>query len=251
MKKFFSMTMFAAAALFTSAAHADDYVSETRTIDGRAVKVVLDGVISLKLKQGPASLVVSGDKRYLPKVTVTQSGDTLRIGTDLNGVHMDNPRLSAELSLPQVRELVSAGVGSAEMNGFTGDSMRLSLEGAGAVKMNSQYRKVEARLTGVGSMNVNAGNAEDVDLNLRGAGQITIAGQSKNLHALLGGIGSLDAKQLQSESLDAEMTGLGSATFYAKNSANLRLSGMGSATVYGKPATRNSTARGLGSVAWN
>jgi hypothetical protein len=100
-------------------------------------------------------------------------------------------------------------------------------------------------------MTVNAGDTDKVELNLKGAGQITISGQSKSLHAQLGGIGSLDAKQLQSESLDAEMTGLGSASFYAKNSANLRLSGMGSATVYGKPAARNATARGLGSVAWN
>jgi len=249
MKKFFSMTMIAAA-MFAGAAHADDIVSETRTIDGRAVKVVLDGVIDLKLKQGPASLVVSGDKRYVPKITVTQSGDTLRIGTDLHG-NINNPKLRAELSLPQVRELVSAGVGSTEMNGFSGDSVRLSLEGAGAVKVNSQYRKVNARLTGVGSMTVNNDAADDVDLNLKGAGQITITGQSKNVHAQLGGIGSLDARKLESESLDAELTGLGSATFYAKTSANLRLTGMGSATVYGKPATRNATARGLGNVAWN
>jgi hypothetical protein len=250
MNKFFSTTMIAAA-LFAGAAHADEIVSETRSIDGRSVKVVLDGVIDLKLKQGPAALVVSGDKRYVPRITVTQSGDTLRIGTDLNGVHLNNPKLRAELTLPQVRELVSAGVGSAEMNGFSGDDLRLSLEGAGAVKVNSQYRKVDARLTGVGSMTVNAGDTDKVELNLKGAGQITISGQSKSLHAQLGGIGSLDAKQLQSESLDAEMTGLGSASFYAKNSANLRLSGMGSATVYGKPAARNATARGLGSVAWN
>lgn len=249
MKKFLSMTMIATA-LFAGAAKADDIVSETRTIDGHAVKVVLDGVIDLKLKQGPASLVVSGDKRYVQKITVTQSGDTLRIGTDLHG-HVNNPKLRAELSLPQVRELVSAGVGSTEMDGFTGDALRLSLEGAGAVKVNTQYRRVTARLTGVGSMTVNNDSADDVDLNLKGAGQITIAGQSKNVHAQLGGIGSLDARKLESESLDVDMTGLGSATFYAKSSANLRLTGMGSATVYGKPATRNATARGLGSVAWN
>jgi hypothetical protein len=46
------------------------------------------------------------------------------------------------------------------------------------------------------------------------------------------------------------MSGLGGATVYAKNAANLRLSGMGSATVYGKPASRNASARGLGSIAW-
>lgn len=253
MNKFFTATLMTAALLAAGgAAHADDIVSEVRNVDGRAVKVILDGVVDLKLKQGAPALVVSGDKRYLQKITVTQDGDTIRIGTEnMRGIHIGSRNLKAELTLPQLRELVSAGVGAADVKGFDGDEVRLSLEGAGAVNMTSRFRKVDARLTGVGSMTVSGTQAEVVDLNLKGAGQIAISGQSKNLYAKLGGIGSLDAKQLHSENVDADMTGLGSATFNAKTSANLRLSGLGSATVYGKPATRQSTARGLGSVSWN
>jgi hypothetical protein len=256
MIKFAHATMLAAA-LYASAAgtaaYADEMITEARTIDGRAVKIVLDGVIDLNLKQGAtAALVVSGDKRYVPKITVTQSGDTLRIDTDVHGVHFgSSPKLRADLTLPQLREFVSGGVGSASVTGFQGDDVRVSLEGAGSITMAARFKKVEARLSGVGSMTLNGTDADSVDLNLRGAGQITINGRSKNLSAKLGGIGSLDAKQLQCDSVDADMTGLGSATFYARSAANLRLSGMGSATVYGNPASRNSTARGLGSVAWN
>lgn len=253
MNKYFTATMMTAVMLAAGgAAQADEIISEARNVDGRTVKVVLDGVVDLKLKQGAAALVVSGDKRYLQKITVTQNGDTIRIGTEnMRGIHMGSRNLKAELTLPQLRELVSAGVGSAEVKGFDGDEVRLSLEGAGAVNMASHYKKVDVRLSGVGSMTVSDTQADVVDLNLKGAGQIAISGQSKQLFAKLGGIGSLDAKQLQSESVDADMTGLGSATFNAKTSANLRLSGMGSATVYGKPANRQSTARGLGSVSWN
>lgn len=253
MKKFFTASMITAALLAAGgAARADEIVTEARTVEGRPVKVVLDGIVDLKLKQGAPALVVSGDKRYVQKITVTQNGDTIRIGTEsMRGIHMGSRNLKAELSLPQLRELVSAGVGSAEVKGFDGDEVRLSLEGAGSVNVASRFKKVDARLTGVGSMSVSETQAETVDLNLKGAGQISISGQSKNLYAKLGGIGSLDAKQLHSENVDADMTGLGSATFNAKTSANLRLSGMGSATVYGKPASRQSTARGLGSVSWN
>jgi hypothetical protein len=70
------------------------------------------------------------------------------------------------------------------------------------------------------------------------------------LHADLGGLGSLDAQRLQADQIDVNMSGLGSASMYAKTSANLKLTGMGSATVYGKPANRNASARGLGSVSW-
>ncbi|KQV58971.1 MULTISPECIES: GIN domain-containing protein [unclassified Duganella] len=253
MKKFFTATMMTAMMFAAGGiAHAEEIITEARTVDGRPVKVVLDGVVDLKLKQGAPALVLSGDKRYLQKITVTQNGDTIRIGTEnMRGIHIGPRNLKAELSLPQLRELVSAGVGSAEVKGFDGDEVRLSLEGAGAVSMASRFKKVDARLTGVGSMTVSDTQADVVDLNLKGAGQIAISGQSKQLNARLGGIGSLDAKQLQSDSVDADMTGLGSATFNAKTSANLRLSGMGSATVYGKPANRQSTARGMGSVSWN
>lgn len=253
MKKFFTASMITAALLATGgAARADEIVTEARTVDGRTVKVVLDGIVDLKLKQGAPALVVSGDKRYIQKITVTQNGDTIRIGTEnMRGIHMGSRNLKAELTLPQLRELVSAGVGSAEVRGFDGDEVRLSLEGAGSMNMASRFKKVDARLTGVGSLSVSDTLAETVDLNLKGAGQISISGQSKNLNAKLGGIGSLDAKQLQSENVDADMTGLGSASFNAKTSANLRLSGMGSASVYGKPTNRQSTARGLGSVSWH
>jgi len=253
MNKFISATMMAVSLYAVHGlAMADDVVSEVRTVDARAVKVVLDGIVSLQLKQGSTpSLVVSGDKRYVPKVTVVQNGDTLRIGTDLRGVHMNNTQLRAELTLPNLREFVSAGVGAAELSGFSGDDLRVSLEGAGSVNMASRYKHMDARLSGVGSMTVNAGDAERVDVNLKGAGQIVISGQSKNLNAKLGGIGSLDAQGLRADSVEVDMSGLGGATVYAKTSANLRLSGMGSATVYGKPANRSAQARGMGSIDWN
>jgi hypothetical protein len=252
MNNFISATMMAVTLYAThGAAIAQDMASESRNIDARAVKVVLDGVIDLKLKQGPtASLVVSGDKRYLQKVTVVQNGDTLRIGTELRGMHVGSPKLHAELTLPNLRELVSAGVGSAEVSGFSGDELRLALEGAGSLSMTSRYRIVNARLSGVGSMNLNAGEADTVGLDLRGAGQMVVSGQSRNLNAKLGGIGSLDAQQLRADSVDMDMSGLGGATVYASTSARLHLTGLGSATVYGKPANRSASARGLGSVAW-
>lgn len=252
MNKFVNATMMAVA-LYAAATpvFADEIISESRAVDGRTVKVYLDGVIDLKLKQGPASLVVYGDKRYVQKITVTQKGETLRIGTDLHGIHLSQPNLRAELTLPNLAELVSAGVGSADISGFKGDKVKLVLEGAGSVNMASQFRSVDANLNGAGSMNVNAMTADAVDLNLRGAGQIIVSGQSKTLRARLGGVGSLDAQQLRSDSVDVDMTGLGGATVYAKSDVKLRLTGLGSATVYGNPATRSTSSRGLGRVAFN
>lgn len=253
MNNFLSATMMAVTLYAAQgAAVAQAMASESRSIDARTVKVVLDGVINLTLKQGAtASLVLSGDPQHLRRVSVVQNGDTLRIGTELRGVQLHGASLRAELTLPSLRELVSAGVGSADVSGFSGDAVRLALEGAGAVNVTSRYRTVNARLSGVGSMHLNTGDADSVGLDLRGAGQIVVSGQSKSLNAKLGGIGSLDAQQLRADSVDVDMSGLGGATVYASTTAHLRLSGLGSATVYGKPANRSASSRGLGSVAWN
>lgn len=238
--------------LASSPVIADEPVSETRAVDARVVKVKLGGVINLQLRQGATpSLTLHGDKRYVTKVTTTQHGDTLQIDTDNGQWNFGNKReLRAELTLPNLSEFTSQGVGATTVQGFSGEEVTLSLDGAGAVTMTSRYKNINARLGGVGSMTLNAGDTEQVDLNMRGAGQIAINGQSRLLRAKLGGVGSLDAKALQADGVELDMTGLGGATVYAKTSANLRLNGLGSATVYGKPANRNAIARGLGSVSW-
>jgi hypothetical protein len=251
MKRILQAALLASALCGVSqAALASDTVSVSRNIDAHTVKVNLDGLISLKLKQGPAALTLYGSQDDLNKVIVEQSGDTLHIGTNLKGIHFGKHELRAELTLPNLNEMVSGGVGAAEVSGFSGDTLRVALEGAGAVKVQSQYKNMDIKLGGVGAMNVDVNNSENVDLKLNGAGHMEITGHSKTLRAHLGGVGSLDAHQLQADQVDVNMSGLGSASVYAITTAKLNLTGMGSATVYGKPANRTASARGLGGISW-
>jgi hypothetical protein len=253
MNKIFGTALVAAALMMTASAASAEQMSEQRGIDARVVKVKLGGVINLRVKQGPTpSLVLIGEKRDVARVSVVQSGDTLIFDTEGRGWNLGEDRqdVRAELTLPNLNELVSHGVGSTDIKGFSGNEMKLTLDGAGSVNLTSQYRNVVARLGGVGSMTLNAGDTDQVDLKLRGAGHISVNGHSKVLRANLGGVGSLDARQLQADAVDLDMSGLGGATVYAKTSANLKLSGLGSATVYGKPGNRNAEARGMGSVSW-
>ena len=236
----------------TALAASNDSASETRPIDARVVRVKLDGVIDLRLKQGPvALLVITGDPRYLAKTTTIQSGDTLTIDTESHHYKMRNEgRLRAELTLPRLREVSSESVGSTEIAGFSGDELDLTLDGAGAMKVVSDYKIVNATLGGVGSMNIQGVNGVGVDLNLRGAGYVTLSGRSKWLKASLGGLGGLDAQQFHADSVKLELSGLGNATVSATQDAALSLSGLGSVTVYGKPLNRTVSVEGLGRVSW-
>lgn len=254
MNKFLGTFMMAAAMAATAgAATAAAEASEQRAIDARIVKVKLGGVINLKLKQGAVpSLVILGEKDDIARVSVIRSGDTLTIDTRSRNWSFgaDRDELRVEMTLPNLTELTSNGVGATSVQGFSGDAVKLDLDGAGAITVDSNYRIVTARLGGVGSMTLNAGNSDQVDLTLRGAGHMAITGNSKLLRADMGGVGSLDARRLQADSVELDLSGLGGASVYAKHSANLTLSGMGSATVYGNPATRTADKRGMGSVTW-
>jgi hypothetical protein len=241
-----------ATATDTDTVKAEDTVRETRTVDANVSKVRLDSVVHLVLHQGATpALVLSGDRRDVSKVTTVQRGDLLTIGMQEH-VHMGgrHQELRADLTVPNLQELVSNGVGPSEVSGFSGDHLTLTLGGAGTIKFTGQYRDVDARLSGVGSMTLDPGHAEQISLRMGGAGEIAVSGQTKALHAHMGGVGSLDAQHLQADTVELDMSGLGSASVYARTAANVSLSGMGSATVYGKPATRNATANGLGKVSW-
>jgi hypothetical protein len=227
--------------------------TEMRVVDARVVRVKLDGLIDLKLKQGPVpTLVITGDKMLLAKTTTDQNGDTLMIGTEVKGFKLNRRAnsLRAELTLPQLREVSSESVGWTEVSGFSGDELDLKLDGAGSMKVNCNYRLVTAVLGGVGSMDIQGGNHEGIDLNLRGAGYVTLRGKSKWLKAQLGGLGGLDAQHFHVDTVNLDLSGLGNAIVSAKQNANLNLSGLGSVTVHGKPVNRSVSVDGLGKVSW-
>jgi hypothetical protein len=229
---------------------APELATETRAIDARVVRVKLDGVVDLRIRQGsPASLTLSGDPRWVARTVTVQRGDTLSIDTDIHG-RMRMGALHAELTLPALRELRSESLGTADVSGFSGDELDLSLDGAGSMRISCQYRMVSASLGGVGSMQLQSLGGEGVDLNLHGAGLVTLSGHARWLKADLGGVGNLDAQQFGADSVNVDLSGLGNASVTARQNAILNLSGMGSVTVYGKPLNRKVAVDGLGKVSW-
>jgi len=253
MKKLVQFALLLVASLCTLLARAgnDEVSTEVRPIDARVVRIKLDGVIDLKLRQGDTpSLVIKSDKRFTGKVEAVQSGDTLHLDTEGRGIKLNHNSVRAELTLPMLREVVSDGVGTTEIAGFTGDELELTLDGAGSMKVTGDYKKLKANLGGVGSMHLWLSENDSVELDLHGAGFINLGGHSKMLRASLGGLGSLNAQQFQADSVNLELSGLGNATVTAKTNATLNLSGLGSVTVYGKPLNRDVSVDGLGKVSW-
>ena len=233
---------------------AADFVRETRAVDARVSRIKLDGVVDLVVRQGARpSLVLSGERDDIARVTTHQRGDTLEIDTERRNnwnFGNRNPRLRAELTVPNLTEFVSGGVGASTVSGFGGDKIRIALDGAGSIALNGSYRNIDARLGGAGSLRIDAPKTDRMDLALNGAGQLAVTGQTRTLHATLAGVGNLDAEKLRADIVDLDVSGLGGATVHASSAIDVNLNGMGSVTVYGKPTRRNATTGGLGKVNW-
>lgn len=228
-------------------------VREVREVTAQVQRVRLDGIIELKLRQGPAAaLVISGERAWLGKTVTRQRGDTLVIANQAKEMHFSNHDrgVRVELTLPQLREVISNNLGTTEISGFSGERLDVVLDGAGAMKVSGKFRVLSASLGGLGSMNIQAALSEGLELDLHGAGYVTVAGHGRWLRANLGGLGGLDAQHFQVDSVQVDLGGLGNAVVYARQHAALQLHGLGSAAVYGRPASRNAEVSGLGRVTW-
>ncbi len=247
---FWKTTLCAAFGLAVSCSALADNGSETRTIDARISKVYLEGTASLELRQGAtASLVVSGDKDELKNITTGQSGDTLRIDNE-SGFYLHAPHLHIELTLPSLSQITSSGVGSAQVSGFSGDSLQINVTGTGSVNVTSHYKQVVIHSTGIGSTNVDDGDSDKIEVHAPGAGHVTLVGQTRELVSKLDGVGGLDARDLKADNVTTTLNGVGNVKVYAKKSANMYLHGVGSVTVYGNPAIRNAEVSGFGKINW-
>ena len=234
----------------SGAALADDAGSESRTVNPGISRVILDGTASLELRQGATpTLVVYGDKNELKSITTGLSGDTLRIDNE-SGFAMHVPKLRVELTLPNLSQFTSSGIGTTQVTGFSGDNLQISITGTGSVSVNAHYKQVTIRSTGIGSANINDGDSDKIEVHAPGAGHVVLVGQTKELISKLDGVGGLDARELKADSVTAYLNGVGSAKVYAKKSANMYLHGMGSITVYGNPTNRNSEVSGFGKINW-
>jgi len=255
MNKVFQVGLLFAAscALPGHALAADEAETRTVSIDARVVRVKIDGVVDVRLRQGDTpSLRIVGDKRYLDKLTSSQMGDTLHLeGEGDRSIKISSGTgARAEMVLPNLRQVVMEGIGSTEISGFSGQDLELVMDGAGSMKATVDYKMVRARLGGIGRMNLWIGENERTQIDLGGAGNITLGGRSKLLKAALGGLGGLNAQQFDAADIDLDLSGLGNATASATSNARLNLSGLGSAVVYGKPLNRDVKVDGLGKVTW-
>jgi hypothetical protein len=225
--------------------------TETRSVSKAVTNVELSGPIDLTLRYGPApSLVVRGEQRLLANIETTQDGNRLHIGP--RGLLLSHRHpLQVTLVLPALANLTVNGSGDSTVDGFSGDSVTLQLDGSGSVKFNGRYRSVNAALHGSGDLDVDVGNSDRVTAALVGSGALTLAGSCAELKAESAGSGEFDAQHLRADIVNVRQTGSGSTSVTAQKTVAVSMSGTGEIEVGGNPAQRSVSRSGTGDVTFS
>lgn len=236
----------------STAAERREVAQETRPVPPGIEMVEVDGPIDLNLRYGARpALHVSGEQRMLGNVEVTNEGKVLHIGIRGMVLRHREP-LVVDLTLPALAAVRIDGSGDSNINGFSGDTIVLELNGSGSVRFNGRYRSATAALSGSGDLDVNAGAATDrIETRLMGSGHITVVGSARELDASTSGSGRLDAEHLRAEEVRVSQSGSGDSTVQARGKVKVSLSGSGDVEVYGNPAERSVSRAGSGSVVYH
>lgn len=107
---------------------------------------------------------------------------------------------------------------------------------------------VAAGVSGAGDINVHGMQGESLDLSISGAGTLTADGEVGQITTAISGAGDADLKSLMARRAEIQISGAGSALVYATESVNARVSGAGSVVCYGNPNEVTQRVSGVGSV---
>jgi hypothetical protein len=221
---------------------------ETRTITRQVRAVELSGPIDLTLRYGAQpQLVVRGEQRLLANIETKQDGRVLHIGT--RGIVLRHRQpIEVELTLPALDRVGVDGSGDSRINGFSGETIEVELNGSGNVDFNGRYRQAKVIVHGTGQVTLDAGNGDTIEADLTGSGTITLAGAARSFQAQSNGSGTLDAQRLRAETVKVRQTGSGNASVTAHASVAAAVSGSGDVDVYGNPPQRSISRTGSGDV---
>lgn len=224
--------------------------SESRSIQGHIVQVVMNGPIDLTLRQAAApDLQVRGEAGMVSRVTTRVEGNTLYIGTKGVFMMLRQP-LRVELALPGFEKLQMLGSGDGMVSGFRGSQLELSMRGSGNLNFDGDFQQVHVNMSGSGDLKLALANSDNVEVSNMGSGEIWLKGQARVLNVKIAGSGDLDASGLKAGQVVVQSMGSSNAKVYASQEARVSSFGSGDIRVYGNPGRRNAERRGSGDISW-
>ena len=192
------------------------------------------GSYQIHLSQGPTpSVRIEGDQNLMEYVDVFVEGNTLVIKSR-RGFNLRPSRdLIVYATAPQFREIdISGACDIVSDNQLTGnEQLTITASGAGSVKLQVAYPKVDAQMSGAGTLELN-GQATDFMAEMSGSSEVRCFGLITD-QAQLDLSGASDVEVTANKKMDVQVSGAGSVKYKGNASVSQKVSGAGSVNKVG------------------
>jgi hypothetical protein len=156
--------------------------------------VDVSSAFEVEIKQSSSySILITADEKIFDNIEVTKTGNTLSIGVE-PGIVISLMRLKAEITMPNLVEVVLSGASRGTIEGFSSsESFMVGLSGASRLEMQD----------------INVGNT---DIELSGASTLIAEGAGSDLVSIVSGASNLDLTDFPIDNGDLSISGASQVT---------------------------------------
>ena len=191
--------------------------------------VMASGSFDVHISSGPNQLQIEAEDNILPYIETTVENNTLKISTKEGYWLRPKRDVTIYVSAQDFQNVEVHGsgniIGDNTIN--SRNSMNVSIDGSGDIRMTVHSPNVHARISGSGS--------------------IRLGGETTVFNSEIHGSGDIKAFEMKSAESKVEIGGSGSAEVTAANKLNVEVNGSGDVRYIGNPQV-SSNIRGSGSV---
>ena len=181
--------------------------SESRSV-GDFHSVNVRGAANASIQVGPAaSLTISAGENTLQNLTTTVREGML-IVEQKKGWWLSHGNVELQITLPVLQEVVISGAGNADITDARGESLELSLQGAGNLVAKGEIGTLAVNINGAGNANLGGLRARAAKVVVNGTGNVSVHA-TEELDAVVNGVGSVRYIGTPPK-LDTKVNGVGS-----------------------------------------
>ncbi|HXX32470.1 MAG TPA: head GIN domain-containing protein [Myxococcaceae bacterium] len=162
------------------------------------------------------------------KISTEVRGDTLVISSNAHSLSLRGKN-SAAITLPELRGVALSGSGNADVSGFEGGDMDLSISGSGDITYS--------------------GKPSTLSVAISGSGNVRLTGSCSSMSVAVSGSGNVRAADFAAKNASVAISGSGDAELHITGGAvQFTVNGSGDIRWTGEAATVSAVTHGSGSI---
>jgi hypothetical protein len=199
------------------------------------------------------SLTLHADESYIDYIEVTQTGNLLKIYLSPRHIFTDftlgDRELRAEITLPDISQLVVSGATKGTVTGFSShSSLGVVVSGASTLKMDSIAAGItDIEVSGASTLTGNL-TASTVNFIISGASSLELSGTADIAGMEVSGASHAQLEKFKTQAVTANVNGASSATINVEQTLNVEVSGASSLYFIGNPTLGTTTISGASTI---